>query len=178
MKYEKRKIKADKPIKDTHTQSQLSVSEKKETKAPKLDEVYNDLKNSLSTDDQDILTLALNEIINIVPKKNRENLVYQNAVIAMVHELNPTDCYERMLIVQIVSCHIMIMHFSWGAMSYEHEDIIDIHVNRAAKLMRAFKNHSEALQKYRGKGSQTIQVQHINLQDHAQAILGNVRGGK
>ena len=73
----------------------------------------------------------------------------------------------------------MAMEFSRRAMLNEQStEGVDLNVNRLTKLMRAFSMHTDALMKYRGKGQQTIKVQHINVQDNAQAIIGDVGGDK
>jgi len=54
---------------------------------------------------------------------------------------------------------------------------IEMNVSRATRLMRTFTSQVEALQKYRNKGKQTIQVQHVNVQSGGQAIVGAIQGG-
>jgi hypothetical protein len=43
--------------------------------------------------------------------------------------------------------------------------------------MRTFTAQAECLNKYRTGGKQTIQVQHVNVNEGGQAIVGNVQGG-
>ncbi len=50
-------------------------------------------------------------------------------------------------------------------------------INRAVKLSRTFTTQVETLQKYRSKGQQTIQVQHVQVNSGGQAIVGNVKTG-
>ena len=45
------------------------------------------------------------------------------------------------------------------------------------KLARTFTRQVEALKKYRSTGEQTIRVQHVNVSDGGQAIVGNVQTG-
>ncbi len=135
--------------------------------------------HTLGTKDQDIAVITIQELTSILPDNISNEPRHLNAALAMLHDLKPVDTFERMLIVQIVACHTMSMYFSRKAMIHEqYIDAMDKHINRATKLMRAFNMHSEALLKYRGKGQQTIKVQHINVQDNAQAIVGDVGGGK
>lgn len=52
-------------------------------------------------------------------------------------------------------------------------------INLATKLTRTFTAQMEALSKYRNKGKQKITVEHVEVKDGGQAIVGNVenRGG-
>ena len=46
------------------------------------------------------------------------------------------------------------------------------------KLLRAYTNQMEALRKHRNGGQQTVTVQHVQVNEGGQAIVGNVdRGG-
>ena len=47
-------------------------------------------------------------------------------------------------------------------------------VNSAAKLLRAFAQQLEALQRYRGKGQQKVTVEHVQVHSGGQAIVGTV----
>ena len=42
--------------------------------------------------------------------------------------------------------------------------------------MRTFTAQVETLKKYRTGGNQTIQVQHVNVNEGGQAIVGDVKG--
>lgn len=52
--------------------------------------------------------------------------------------------------------------------------MIDMNTNRATKLMRTFTAQVEALQKLRGKGQQTVRVEHVTVNAGGQAIVGHV----
>ena len=45
------------------------------------------------------------------------------------------------------------------------------------KLSRSFASQMEALRKHRNGGKQTVTVQHVNVSDGGQAIVGNVETG-
>jgi len=61
-----------------------------------------------------------------------------------------------------------------------HEDRMDamnLKINQVTKLSRAFANHLEVLNKNRGKGQQKMTVEHIHVNEGAQAVIGNVEQG-
>jgi hypothetical protein len=45
------------------------------------------------------------------------------------------------------------------------------------KLARTFSSQVEALKKYRSTGEQNIRLQHVNVSEGGQAIVGNVQTG-
>ena len=53
-------------------------------------------------------------------------------------------------------------------------DQVQAHYNGYTKLARAYVAQMEALRKHRNGGKQTVTVQHVNVQDGGQAIVGNV----
>lgn len=138
----------------------------------------NQAMDTFGTENKDIINITMNEIANFLPIAKNNPHLYINAALATAHELKPRDSYERMLVTQIIASHTMVMEFSRRAMfSNQTAEGVDMNVNRLTKLMRAFSMHTDALMKYRGKGQQTIKVQHINVNDNAQAIVGNVGEG-
>ena len=50
-------------------------------------------------------------------------------------------------------------------------------INRSTKLLKTFATLNESLVKYRNQGKQVIQVQHFNVENHGQAMIGNIGGG-
>jgi len=92
--------------------------------------------------------------------------------------IEPKDTIESLLAAQMVATHNMAMEFSKRAMlSGQHPDAVNANVNRVTKLMRTFTTQVEALKKYRTGGKQTIQVQHVNVNEGGQAVVGNIQGG-
>jgi hypothetical protein len=45
----------------------------------------------------------------------------------------------------------------------------------AARLLKAFATQVEALRRLRNGGSQFVRVEHVHLNDSAQAIIGNLK---
>ncbi|MGN6392978.1 MAG: hypothetical protein ACTHM9_12115 [Gemmatimonadales bacterium] len=56
----------------------------------------------------------------------------------------------------------------------EQIDHVDSCVTRAARLMRTFTAQVAALKDYRSKGHQTVTVQHVQVSEGGQAIVGDV----
>jgi hypothetical protein len=88
--------------------------------------------------------------------------------------IRPQSPLEGMVAAQMVTAHTLAMNFAQRAIKGDHIDHIDANVKRVAKLMGAFAKHMETLQKFRSNGQQTIQVQHVQVNEGGQAIVGNV----
>lgn len=51
---------------------------------------------------------------------------------------------------------------------------VEMHVNRATKLLRMFTDLTEGLSRYRGKFEQKMTVEHVHVFQGGQAIVGQV----
>jgi hypothetical protein len=122
--------------------------------------------------------LLFNQIMHCLPSEMRNQDSCSGAVLSMLHGINPQDTIEGMLAAQMVAVHMISLNMS-GRCVIEGQtiDAINSCVNRMTKLTRTFTNQMEALQRYRGKGKQTIQVQHVQVNEGGQAVVGNVQGG-
>jgi len=105
--------------------------------------------------------------------------VFQDGILAMHQGIEPKDTIESLLAAQMVATHNMVMEFSKRAMLVDQTPQgVDANINRVTKLMRTYVAQVEALRKYRTGGKQTIQVQHINVNEGGQAVVGNIQGGR
>ncbi|MEM7291237.1 MAG: hypothetical protein AAF412_12860 [Pseudomonadota bacterium] len=102
----------------------------------------------------------------------------KNRALAIVAEIAPEDGLEAMLATQMASTHIAMMRHSRmmaGAATIAQLDIQERVYN---KLARTFTTQMEALRKHRHGGKQTMTVQHVNVSDGGQAIVGHVAADK
>jgi hypothetical protein len=53
-------------------------------------------------------------------------------------------------------------------------DGIDLNINRATKLMRLYNETLDCLNRHRRKGEQKVTVQHVNVNNGGQAVIGDV----
>lgn len=126
---------------------------------------------------QDIY-IAQHLINQIVGAITYEDEVKANGAMYMYRDIAPEGGVESLLAAQMVSTHNLAMEFSKRAMlSEQPPDAVNSNVNRVVKLMRIFIEQTDALNKLRNKGKQTIQVQHVHVNEGGQAVVGNVQGG-
>ena len=98
-------------------------------------------------------------------------------MVSIIAEIAPRDTVERMLAVQMAATHVAMMR-SGGALgnaSMLHQT--KAHCSAFTKLARTFTGQMEALRKHRNGGKQTVTVQHVNVADGGQAIVGKVQHG-
>lgn len=130
------------------------------------------------TNDTDMMVVLLNQSTGALPSNVKENEQWINAAAAMLHGIGPKDELEGMLAAQMVAVHNLSMEVAKRATHPDQtSEGVNFNVNRMAKLMRTFTAQMDALQKYRNKGQQTIQVQHVNVSNGGQAVVGNIHKG-
>jgi hypothetical protein len=96
-----------------------------------------------------------------------------NVAVAMVHAIGPRDPVESLLACQMVAANDVAMEMLRRARIPEQpSEIVDDCVLRATRLMRTFTAQVAALKDYRSKGHQTVTVQHVDVRDGGQAIVG------
>ena len=101
----------------------------------------------------------------------------KSKALAIVAEIAPQEGIEAMLATQMAAVHVTAMRQSRLLATSETIPQFDAHEKAFNKLMRTFTAQMEALRKYRHGGKQTVTVQHVNVEDGGQAIVGNVEAG-
>lgn len=114
----------------------------------------------------------INQLRSVLP--NKVDAQSLNASADLMSSIQPQGPLEGMLAAQMVACHNMAMTFAEKAMAEGMPDkATESHLNRSTKMMRLFSQHAETLHKLRNKGQQTIQVQHVQIGQVQQGIIGN-----
>ena len=96
---------------------------------------------------------------------------------AIVREIAPRDGIERMLAVQMATTHIALIRQGGRMANADQLPQFEAHERAYNKLARTYTAQVEALRKHRNGGKQTVTVQHVNVEDGGQAIVGNVQAG-
>jgi hypothetical protein len=90
-------------------------------------------------------------------------------------DINPQSSIEKMLAVQMVGTHRMILKMMRLAHDQVYPDIVNTYINSVTKLSRTFTSQMEALNRHRGKGQQKMTVEHVHVNAGGQAIIGTVQ---
>jgi hypothetical protein len=89
----------------------------------------------------------------------------------------PRNETEAMLAAQMVAVPAAAIAALRRLKGAEMIPQLDANGNLANKLLRTFTTQVETLQRLRGKGQQTVRVEHVTVNAGGQAIVGNVTGG-
>jgi hypothetical protein len=105
-----------------------------------------------------------------------------NAGLAAIDGMRPADEMEAMLAIQMVATHETAMEMLTRAKQAEFMPQLQECGSLAVKLMRTYAAQVEALGRLRRGGEQRVIVQHLNVNEGGQAIVGAVShpggGGK
>ncbi len=98
-------------------------------------------------------------------------------MLSIIADMAPRDPVERMLAVQMAATHVATIRSARWLASTENIPQVQAHYTGFSKLARTFAAQIEALRKHRTGGKQTVTVQHVNVSDGGQAIVGHVDTG-
>ena len=133
------------------------------------------------TYDPDLTTSIADQVINTCmtgEELTERSTLCINATFAAILETDPQDPTELMLATQMATIHNTVMRYSALAMKDEQTiELASFYVNSITKMMRTYTTQVEALSKYRTKGQQKITVQHVNVNDGGQAVIGDINQG-
>ena len=97
-----------------------------------------------------------------------------NAALAAIDAIRPAEEIEAMLAVQMVATHETAMDMLIRAKQAEMMPTLQECGSLAVKLLRTYAAQVEALARLRRGGEQRIIVQHVNVNEGGQAIVGAV----
>lgn len=133
------------------------------------------LKETFGTNNPDLWQFFSNQLGGCADSRNgaANNL---NQLIPILHSIKPRDALETMLAVQMTGIHNVAMNCIMRAMIPEQTfEGRESNLTYATRLLRTFTAQMEALQKYRGKGTQQkVIVEHVHVHKGGQAIVGAV----
>jgi hypothetical protein len=95
-------------------------------------------------------------------------------VLAAIDGIRPTDEIEAMLAVQMVATHETAMEMLSRAKQAESTSRFQEYGSLAVKLLRTYTAQVEAIARLRRSGEQRVIVQHVNVNEGGQAIVGAV----
>jgi len=136
---------------------------------------------SIGSVSQDMRSLILNQVSEVSTASRVDDETLMNAGLAFLHGLKPKDELEGLLGAQLFGLHMLGMEMmrrvllSNNVYGNEIPKLADANVNRADKLLRAFRETLTALLKYRGKSTQQrVTVEHVHVSEGGQAVVGAV----
>ena len=135
------------------------------------------LMEAVGTSDPDFAKAFLTQMGNASSLRGTVDEEGLNFMLSVVKGIGPKDQMEAMLAAQMAAVHMAMMTFTRRLAHVENIPQQDSAVRALNKLARTFAAQMEALKRYRTGGTQTVTVQHVNVLDGGQAIVGNVAHG-
>ena len=112
------------------------------------------------------------------PSDSKEVTDKLNEVLVALNAFKPADEVEAMLASKLIVIHFQSMEFfRRSTLENQMSTGIDLNVNRATKLTRLYNETLETLMRYRRKGEQKVIVQHVQVNEGGQAVVGGVFEG-
>jgi hypothetical protein len=130
------------------------------------------LQEILHARDRYQASVTLEAVAHALGKTDAEEAI--NSAVAMVHGIGPQNYVETLLASQMAATHMAALEMLKRAQHPEQPSaVVDSCVTRATRLMRTFTAQVTALRDYRQRGHQTVTVQHVDVRDGGQAIVGS-----
>lgn len=132
---------------------------------------------TMGTNSAFFVASRLGELRSMLTKQDAEEdpaLTAMNDGVAVIAAVAPTNELEAMLATQMAGTHVLSCELMSRAMRMANPEQMNALVNSATKLQRTFTGQIEALARLRGKGQQTVRVEHVTVEAGAQAIVGDV----
>jgi hypothetical protein len=126
---------------------------------------------------QQLMNQLLPTLPSFGPRGGTDNIV---TAVSALADIGPKSVLEGMLAVQMVAVHSAAMEAMGRAnLAGQTFEARAMNLAQASKLTRSYVALLEALDKHRGKGQQTVRVEHVHVHSGGQAIVGAVsqRGG-
>jgi hypothetical protein len=136
--------------------------------------------NSFVTDEVELSAVLLEQVKESLPfgRKDALDTLGFNFASQAMHSLQPKDGFEALLSTQLVATHTLGMEFlKRAALPEQTAAGVDMNINRATRLLRAFATTAETLRGHRNSGSQKMVVKHVHVNKGGQAIVGAVSHG-
>ena len=136
------------------------------------------IAESLGTVDEDFVGGLLTQLANVGTQGQDLDEEGLNFLLAVVKGVEPQDQVEAMLGAQMAAIHNAVMTFARRLAHVDNLPRQDSAERALNKLCRTLCALVEALNRHRGKGQQTVTVEHVHVNAGGQAIVGTVnRGG-
>jgi hypothetical protein len=131
------------------------------------------LMRALGTTDFDFYSGLIGQLVN-ASKEKEASESGTNFMLSVIKGIEPRDQIEAMLAAQMAAAHMASMTFARRLAHVETIPQQDSAERAFNKLARTFAAQMTALKDYRSRGEQRMVVQHVNVADGGQAIVGNV----
>jgi len=135
------------------------------------------LKNALGTASNPFVYASLMQLIASAKLPGgRTSEMAVNASLAFIENAKPKDEVESALLIQMACTHTAAMTaLATFAGTPDYDRSATQKASAASRLLRAYTAQVETLHRLRHGGSQFVRVEHVQVNEGGQALIGNVR---
>ena len=133
-----------------------------------------ELMTQLSIQDNAIFTGILTQIVALGESSKEVSPDAANFITAFAASVEPQDQIETLLATQMAATHQSIMMMGRRMMRAETLSQQDAAERAFNKLCRTFTTQMTALKKHQANAPQNVLVEHVEVTDGGQAIVGHV----
>ena len=133
--------------------------------------------NAIGATSQAFAMKMLDQIVAATCEHGTPSPYTAEFVASAMQGIGPKDETESMLAAQMAMTHLLAMKTAGRLHDPARVTQVmqqDSAINALTKLTRTFTMQMEALKRYRTGGEQKVTVQHVNVNDGGQAIVGDV----
>jgi hypothetical protein len=132
------------------------------------------LMDAIGTADSEFMDGLLKQLVNAGTQGHTVDENGLNFMLSIVKGIEPRDQVETMLAAQMAAVHNATMTFARRLAHVDNIPQQDSAERAFNKLARTFAAQVSALKEYRSKGEQKMTIQHVNVGDGGQAVIGTV----
>jgi hypothetical protein len=132
------------------------------------------LMEAIGTTSRDFLDDLLNQMLSITSERGQPNEIAINSLLSTIINRKPNDETEAMLVAQTAMGHWVAATILAKAATSNSTAQLDSAARAAQRLMQLLPLQMEAFKRNRTGGEPTVTVQHVSVNDNAQAIVGNI----
>ncbi len=135
--------------------------------------------SSVGTHSPELAQMLLQQLVSASEINSRQAEDDINGLLAFLQEMHVEDPVEAMLVCQMVACNQQAVKMLQQSRQEMHADSTEQWLKIANRLMALFVKQTEALAKYKRKGHQSMQVEHLYINnDNGQAVIGSINSSR
>jgi hypothetical protein len=129
---------------------------------------------ALGSTDPDFASGLITQLANASVRKGKMKEEVLNFMLAVIKSISPRDEIESMLAAQMAAVHMMTLDCTMRLANGDTIQQQDSAERALNKLSRTFATQMEALKRYRAGDQQKVTVEHVDVHEGGQAIVGHV----
>jgi hypothetical protein len=129
------------------------------------------LEQELGGHDEHFIKGLIDQIVAAVSTEHAFNVKAANFALSVAKSVKPRDPLEAMLVAEASVVHDTMMWVSGAARKAMFSHHVEANLKMVISLARTYAMQMETLKRYRSSGEQKFTVQHVSVDNGAQAVV-------